>query len=278
MTFSASNVTLNAGLRFQKELNSKPKQMSDRVEVIAKYVVGRSGILGVQLHRETVSLGLSYDFPLLNYNVGNLGAVEVGLAWRKPVQTRSQKISAKRRKEALEKQKSVAKNPQQNNTTPKEVVPVVKEVKQDSIVRAQPVVEKQIDSMEVSPLTRAKAGTLKQEPLIIEKVTLHFAFEFNSAELDEPTENFLEELSATLKENENLKLKIEGHTDNIGSDKFNLRLSQQRADAVKRHLIKSGINPERLQSEGKGMHQALNNNLTDEERAKNRRVELTVYY
>jgi type IX secretion system PorP/SprF family membrane protein len=278
MTYSASNVTLNAGVRLQKELNPKPKQMSDRVEVIAKYVVGRSAILGVQLHSETISLGLSYDFPFLINNVGNTGALEVGLAWRKPVQTRSQKLTAKRKKEALEKQNSVAKKPQQVKTTPKEVVPVVTEMKQDSIATAIPVVEKQIEITEVSPTTLAKAGDLKQEPLIIEKVTLHFPFEFNSAELDDPTEDFLEELTATLKENENLKLKIEGHTDNVGSDKFNLRLSQKRSDAVKHHLIKSGIHPERLQSEGKGMHQPLNNNLTDEERAKNRRVELTVYY
>jgi len=278
MTYSASNATINAGVRLQKELNPKSKELSDRVEVIAKYVVGRSGILGVQLHSETVSLGLSYDFPLLHDNVGNTGAVEVGLAWRKPVQTRSQKISAKRKKDALEKQNSVAKKSREIKTTPKEVTPVVKEVKQDSIVTSTPAVEKQIEITEVSPTTLARAGNLKQEPLIIEKVTLHFAFEFNSAELDDPTENFLEELTATLKENENLKLKIEGHTDNVGSDKFNLRLSQQRADAVKRHLIKSGINPERLQSEGKGMHQPLNNNLTDEERARNRRVELTIYY
>jgi outer membrane protein OmpA-like peptidoglycan-associated protein len=151
-------------------------------------------------------------------------------------------------------------------------------VKQDSLANSIPIVEKQIENTEVLPATLAKAGDLKQEPLIIEKVTLHFPFEFNSAELDDPTEDFLEELTTTLKENEHLKLKIEGHTDNVGSDKFNLRLSQKRADAVRHHLIKSGINPERLQSEGKGMHQPLNTNLTDEDRVKNRRVELTVYY
>jgi OOP family OmpA-OmpF porin len=114
--------------------------------------------------------------------------------------------------------------------------------------------------------------------LVIEKVTLHFPFEFNSSELDEPTENFLKDLTLTLKEDENLQLKIEGHTDNIGSDKFNLKLSQRRADEVKNYLIKAGIAPGRLQSVGMGMHRPLNENLTDEDRAKNRRVEITVYY
>jgi len=54
---------------------------------------------------------------------------------------------------------------------------------------------------------------------------LSLLFEFSTSDINEPTENFLEELTATFKENENLKLKIEGHTDNIGSGKFNLKLS-----------------------------------------------------
>jgi outer membrane protein OmpA-like peptidoglycan-associated protein len=81
-----------------------------------------------------------------------------------------------------------------------------------------------------------------------------------------------------LKQDDNLQLNIEGHTDNIGSDKFNLRLSQKRAEVVKSRLIKKGITAERLHTEGKGMHEPLNQNLTDEERAKNRRVEITVFY
>jgi outer membrane protein OmpA-like peptidoglycan-associated protein len=253
-------------------------QMSDRVEVITKYVVGRSGILGVQLHTESISLGLSYDFPVLNYNVGNTGALEVGFEWRKPVKTRAQKISAKRKKAALEKQKAQAKKPVPDKTKPAVVSAVVSTPKQDSVLAATQKQNELIEKTTVTPTAIAKAGDLKQEPLVIEKVTLHFPFNFNSAELDEPTEDFLKDLTLSLQEDENLKVKIQGHTDNIGSDKFNLRLSQKRADAVKQYLIKSGINPERLQSEGMGMHQPLNENLTDAERAKNRRVELTIYY
>jgi outer membrane protein OmpA-like peptidoglycan-associated protein len=277
-TYSASNPVLNAGLRFQKEINIRPMQMSDRVEVITKYVVGRSGILGVQLHTESISLGLSYDFPVLNYNVGNTGALEVGFEWRKPVKTRAQKISAKRKKAALEKQKAQAKKPIPDKTKPTVESAAVSPPKQDSVLAAAPQENELIEKTTTTPTAVAKAGDLKQEPLVIEKVTLHFPFNFNSAELDEPTEDFLKDLTVSLQEDENLKVKIEGHTDNIGSDKFNLRLSQKRADAVKHYLIKSGINPERLQSEGMGMHQPLNENLTDAERAKNRRVELTIYY
>jgi type IX secretion system PorP/SprF family membrane protein len=277
-TYSASNAVLNAGLRFQKEINIRPMHMSDRVEVITKYVVGRSGILGVQLHTESISLGLSYDFPVLNYNVGNTGALEVGFEWRKPVKTRAQKISAKRKKEAEEKKKQQAKNTQPTSPKTTTAAAPIKETKQDSVMAIPSVTVDTLAKASDAIATSAKAGVLKQEPLVIEKVTLHFPFEFNSSELDEHTEKFLKDLTLSLQEDENLKVKIEGHTDNIGSDKFNLRLSQKRADAVKHYLIKSGISPERLQSEGMGMHQPLNENLTDAARAKNRRVELTIYY
>jgi type IX secretion system PorP/SprF family membrane protein len=280
LTYSASNPMLNTGVRVQKELNPKSKALSDRVEVLAKYAVGRSGIVGIQLHRENFSMGLSYDFPLFRLNAGNVGALEVALEWRRLVPTRAQKLTAKRKKATEEKQKEIAKKTPQKEAKPKETEnTIVAEVKPDSVSTPIPPVEIiQVDSSATALTTHAQAGQLKQEPLIVERVTLHFPFEFNSADLDDPTEEFLSDLVTTLKDNENLKLKIEGHTDNIGSDKFNLRLSQKRADAVRHHIIKSGISADRLSSEGKGKHEPLNENLTDQERAKNRRVEITVYY
>lgn len=267
LTYSGGAAMFNGGFRFQKELNITAKKKSDLVDVLLKYAVGRSGIAGVQLHRENFSIGLSYDFPLFVKNPGNTGALEFGLEVRKLVPTRAQKVSAKRKK-ATDEKKALAKDKK-----PKEVI----QVKADSIV-TKPVDVVKIDSVAKEVNASAKAGGLKQEPMIIEKVTLHFAFEFNSSDLDEPTESFLDQLSETLKQDENLELNIEGHTDNIGSDKFNLKLSQKRADVVKAMLIKKGIAPERLHSAGKGMHEPLNQNLTDEERAKNRRVEITVFY
>lgn len=280
ITHAASTTALNMGIRWQKELNQKPKILSDRLDILARYAVGRSGILGVQLHRENFSMGLSYDFPLFRVNAGNVGAVEVAMEWRRLVPTRAQKITAKRKKAVEEKQKALAAKTPSKTKPPETVVPMVNPANKDSVVvEVTPAVEVvMMDTASTSVSTRASAGTLKQEPLVIERVTLHFPFEFNSADLDETTEDFLQDLVTTLQENESLKLRVEGHTDNIGSDKFNLRLSQKRANAIKHHLMKLGITPERLTSEGRGMHEPLNENLTDEQRAKNRRVEITLYY
>ena len=72
----------------------------------------------------------------------------------------------------------------------------------------------------------------------------------------------------------NLKVVIEGHTDNVGEDAANLTLSEQRANAVKEFLIKEGCNPSQLNTKGFGKTKPVAPNDTDKGRAKNRRVEL----
>lgn len=288
LTMSGGAVMFNGGVRFQKELNITAKKQSDLVDVILKYAVGRSGIAGIQFHRENISVGVSYDFPLFRQNPANLGALEFGLELRRLVATRAQKAVAKRKKAAEERAALVKKQKEERDAKKKLVLQsqdTVKAVEVESVIAkidsVPPVTiveEKQVTRSTEELSVTAKAGDMKQEPMVIEHVTLHFPFEFNSSDLDEPTETFLDQLAEQLRQDENLRLKIEGHTDNIGSGKFNLRLSQKRADAVKAMLIKKGISPERLESVGKGMHEPLNNNETAEDMAKNRRVEITVYY
>ena len=67
-----------------------------------------------------------------------------------------------------------------------------------------------------------------------------------------------------------------GHTDSIGSDAYNQRLSVRRAEAVKAYLVSKGIEKNRVYTEGKGEKQPVADNKTSEGRAKNRRVEVEV--
>ena len=271
-TANASNHVFNIGAKFQHEINPLPNQVADRVEVITKYVLGRSGIIGFQFHRENFSVGMSYDFPVVVANVANLGAFEIGLELRKLVLTRARKKTIIRK--------------QQNDKTkkPKIVAGKTKEIQTKDIpdgtitapLQQVPVEILKTDSIKLK--TEAKAGKISHEPLVVEKITLRFHFEFNSTDLDDETEKFLDDMIATLKEDSNIKLKITGHTDNIGHEKFNQRLSLKRAEVVKAYITGGGIAPERLTSEGMGMSQSLNNNNTEADRAKNRRVEMLVYY
>jgi OOP family OmpA-OmpF porin len=67
-----------------------------------------------------------------------------------------------------------------------------------------------------------------------------------------------------------------GHTDSIGTDAYNQRLSIRRAEAVKSYLVSKGVEKNRVYTEGKGEKQPVADNKTAEGRAKNRRVEIEV--
>jgi outer membrane protein OmpA-like peptidoglycan-associated protein len=73
-----------------------------------------------------------------------------------------------------------------------------------------------------------------------------------------------------------LKLEAEGHTDNVGGEEFNQKLSEQRANAVREYLISQGIAPEKVTADGKGFSMPVAENTTADGRQKNRRVELIV--
>jgi type IX secretion system PorP/SprF family membrane protein len=274
-TGNSSNHLVNMGARWQYEIKPMPNQKGDRVDVLTKYAFGRSAILGVQLHRENLSVGMSYDFPVFNNNPSNLGALEVGIEIRKLVLTRAGKDRIRRKKENEKKKAATKKLPNQK--------PIVRKTNTDSLENliAKDKAESQIeivkpDTVQSNPI--AVAGKLKHEPLIVEKITLHFQFEFNSVDLDDETEKFLDQLSETLKEDKELKIKIAGHTDNVGSEKFNQKLSLKRAESVRDFLLKNGIIKERINADGKGMSVPLVENETEEGRRKNRRVEIVLYY
>jgi outer membrane protein OmpA-like peptidoglycan-associated protein len=100
-------------------------------------------------------------------------------------------------------------------------------------------------------------------------------FSFNSDEIREESEPTLQEIAEVLRRHPDWKLAIEGHTDNIASDAYNLQLSQKRAAAVKNALVaKKGIANARLTPGGFGESRPKDTNATLEGRARNRRVEL----
>lgn len=117
-------------------------------------------------------------------------------------------------------------------------------------------------------------AVLTKEKIEIQK-KIHF--EYGRARLREVSYPILEAVAKILQENLQVKkIRIEGHTDDKGTELFNLRLSQQRADSVRKFLIEKGVEPGRLSSKGYGESQPIDSNETDLGRARNRRVEFVI--
>jgi OOP family OmpA-OmpF porin len=99
-------------------------------------------------------------------------------------------------------------------------------------------------------------------------------FDFDKATLRQEDLAIIDNNAADLDKWGNVNIEVAGHTDSRGSDEYNMILSQQRAEAVRNHLISKGIAADRLTAKGYGESQPVADNDTDEGRFKNRRVEL----
>jgi len=101
-------------------------------------------------------------------------------------------------------------------------------------------------------------------------------FDFDKATLRRDVEFNLVKISTILNQFGEMKVLVEGHTDNIGTDEYNLGLSKRRAQAVLEFLVSQGVVESRLSSEGYGESRPVADNETDEGRQKNRRVDLVI--
>ena len=113
---------------------------------------------------------------------------------------------------------------------------------------------------------------------VAEKVTLaaDVLFDFDKSILKNEGKNKLDDLATKVKAI-NLEVVIAiGHTDSIGSDAYNQKLSVRRAESVKAYLVSRGVEPNRIYTEGKGEKQPVASNKTKDGRQKNRRVEIEV--
>lgn len=119
----------------------------------------------------------------------------------------------------------------------------------------------------------AKADIIK-----ITVIASKIYFETGSAKLKLISHTQLDDLAEILKRNDAVNLSIEGHTDNVGDDAYNMTLSQQRTESVRDYLISKGISATRLTAIGYGETKPVADNAKAAGKAKNRRVELKTSY
>ena len=146
---------------------------------------------------------------------------------------------------------------------------------------------KQVE-VEIPTLNRedviAKFGRIVLEPVTQKNTIIQIPnvyFDFDKASIREESYKILDNIVSYLNDNPEIKVELSAHTDSRGSDSYNIRLSQKRANSIVKYLVEKGINPERLKCVGYGETKLLNKcknrvKCSDEEHEFNRRVEMKV--
>ncbi len=126
--------------------------------------------------------------------------------------------------------------------------------------------------------TKVQNFSLRKEPKVGEKIILRgIYFEFNSAVIKPESYPVLDDAAKVLVAKPKMRVEIGGHTDSIGSDSYNMKLSYQRANAVKEYLVRyHNIDPSRLEVRGYGETQPVADNRTKSGRDLNRRIEFKI--
>jgi VWFA-related protein len=106
--------------------------------------------------------------------------------------------------------------------------------------------------------------------------TTKIYFDYKKAEVRPESAPMLDAIAGALLNAPRIKIEVCGHTDNIGGEEFNQRLSELRASAVVQALVERGVKAEHLRSKGLGLSQPVANNDTEDDRQKNRRTEFAI--
>jgi outer membrane protein OmpA-like peptidoglycan-associated protein len=105
------------------------------------------------------------------------------------------------------------------------------------------------------------------------KITQQIHFEYNKDKIRPESFPILDAVAEVLEKNPDIKLEVQGHTDNRGSAHYNKDLSNRRAHSVRKYLAAKGIAPDRLTAQGYGFDRPIVDNSTEQNRALNRRVQ-----
>ena len=101
-------------------------------------------------------------------------------------------------------------------------------------------------------------------------------FDFNKADLKPEAKRQLAVVLQALREQPNLQTQIVGHTDSVGSDAYNMKLSERRAESVANYLVQQGASRQNIKTDWRGKREPVASNATAAGRAQNRRVEITL--
>ena len=123
----------------------------------------------------------------------------------------------------------------------------------------------------------ADIQVIRLEPVQVRKFVLrNMFFATDKTDILPSSDAALQELYNLLNDNPDIRIRIIGHTDDVGKDDYNLRLSQGRSGSVKQEMVRRGIDARRIETDGRGEQDPIVPNDSDEHRQMNRRVEIEI--
>ena len=150
-------------------------------------------------------------------------------------------------------------------------------LKEEATLLAQAKKQEEVGTVDRRAIIRglSRQTTRGRGVTIASRVSTQILFDTDSAQISKESKKLMEEILAALKSKElnNAQIRIEGHTDSMGNQGYNLKLSRRRAEAVYQNLKKGGIKENLLSFTGKGDTEPVADNATEQGRKKNRRVD-----
>ena len=211
--------------------------------------VGLIGRIGVNI-RKMFFIGYAYEVPMQNIASYSSGSHEIALGLK----------LCRKKKEEVEDEHITA------------VDPVKAEI--DTVT----IVETIVDTLIVEKVDTVfvKEPTNDEVRKAMMRASDHLEFEYDKAIILKGSYGDLESLTNLLLVREELKISLEGHTDSNGTEEYNMRLSENRVEAVKDFLVANGVDPKRIKTAYFGESKPIADNKTEEGRAKNRRVDMEI--
>ncbi len=175
-------------------------------------------------------------------------------------------------KDILKKKEIVVKDPvEKEKVTEDEEVTEKVEDKNEDIFEPEPKLKDCYTINEIEDFL-GKNESIKGKKIC----TININFETNKSKITKNSHNYLNLIVMMLESNPDMNMTINGHTDDIGEDDYNLTLSEKRAEAVKKYIVSKGINENRIAIKGYGESMPVDSNKSENGRRNNRRVEFEI--
>lgn len=262
----AQNSFWNAGSWLGYQMNRERQQ---QVALGLWYNTNQAGVVSLEYQQENLSLAASYDQPVSNeLNTAlqtGIFEISISLRIRKIRQPESPVVEKEPKKEIKIEEKVMEK--------------VEEELESEPVPLTKPASVEKLDNrpMEMPSANLAKVEKKMQlaekDKLSLEKTV---RFEFQTAQLDQSSKQFLDQIAEIMQSNEWLKVELIGHTCNVGTEERNKALSIERAKVVQQFLLQKNVDSARILISGAGETQPITENTTEEGRSINRRVEFRI--